>query len=230
VSSVPAARPRSWWLSLPGSLLLAALASGALAWWLVALPVATFSNLAKHSGHFVLVYLHMLGGTLTLFLGAANLYIGLTRRGFRYHRSVGTAYLAGGTVNACAAIVLALGQVHDPARAFSFDLDRVPGEGVALATLALAWLVASAMGWRAVRNRRVSAHRAWMTRSYVLTWSFVTCRLINRAPFLAALAGLGRGEALPWLSWIVPLLVCEVALQWRAGAREARGGAGRAAA
>ena len=70
------------------------------------------------------------------------------------------------------------------------------------------------MGYRAARNRRSDSHRAWMIRSYVLTWSFVSCRLIGKAP---ALANIGDGAAIIWLSWIVPLLACEVALQWSAG-------------
>jgi hypothetical protein len=77
------------------------------------------------------------------------------------------------------------------------------------------------MAYRAARNRRFDAHRAWMIRSYVLTWSFVLCRLVGRVPWLA---NIGDGAAIVWLSWIVPLLLCEVGLQWSAGARAVRPG------
>jgi hypothetical protein len=56
-----------------------------------------------------------------------------------------------------------------------------------------------------------------MVRSYVLAWSFVFCRVASRIP---ALGGLGGGEAFIWLSWIGPLLLCELGLQWGAGARK----------
>ena len=53
-----------------------------------------------------------------------------------------------------------------------------------------------------------------MIRSYVLVWSFVFCRLASRVP---GVEDMGGGEAFIWLSWVGPLIVCEVALQWRSG-------------
>jgi hypothetical protein len=72
------------------------------------------------------------------------------------------------------------------------------------------------MAYRAARNRRYDTHRDWMIRSYVLAWSFVFCRVASRVTDIAELGG---GEAFIWLSWVAPILLCEVALQWRAGAR-----------
>ena len=59
-----------------------------------------------------------------------------------------------------------------------------------------------------------------MIRSYVLVWSFVLCRLIAKIPPLAFLGELGGGAALGWLSWLIPLAIAEICLQWKAGARE----------
>jgi uncharacterized membrane protein YozB (DUF420 family) len=195
------------------ALFLGALLTSAWAWWLIAWPVAVFEASPKHQGHFALVYVHMLGGTTMLVLGAAALYVGWTRRQFRYHKVFGYAYLGGGAVGAAIAFVLALASSHrKPAGVpFALNLDQVSDVGFALATLSLAWLAVSAMAYRAARNRRFEAHRDWMIRSYVLTWTFVLCRLIGRIP---ALESLGDGAAIVWLSWIVPLLVCEVALHW----------------
>jgi Predicted membrane protein (DUF2306) len=198
---------RSWWLSGPGLLLLSGVITGAVAWWLIAEPVATFTVTAKHAGHFGFVFAHMLGGTVMLFLGAANLYVGSTRTFFRYHRLLGYTYLGGGSAAALIASWLALAPFH--------GRTRLTDSGLALATLAIAWIVTAAMAYRAARNRRLDTHRAWVVRSYVLTWSFVLCRLVSRVP---AMDHLGNGAAIVWLTWIVPLLVCEVVLQWPAGA------------
>jgi Predicted membrane protein (DUF2306) len=203
---------RSWWLSPAGLLLIAALASGALAWWLIAFPVVTLANAGSHPQHFPMVFAHMAGGTLMLFVGAANLYVGATRRHFAHHKTLGYLYLTGGAVGATLALILALRSPHGSTG--TGDI------GYALAALALAWMVCATMAWRAARNRRYDSHRAWMVRSYVLTWSFVLCRLIAKVP---ALAGLGDGSAIIWLSWVVPLFACEVALQWSAGSSERRG-------
>jgi hypothetical protein len=83
--------------------------------------------------------------------------------------------------------------------------------------LASAWLSFAALGWRAARNRRFTSHGHWMVRSYVLVWSFVFCRIASR---VSNIDELGNGEAFIWLSWVAPLLVCEMVLQWSDGARK----------
>ncbi|HYJ40927.1 MAG TPA: DUF2306 domain-containing protein [Steroidobacteraceae bacterium] len=212
---------RSWWLSPGGVLLLIALVSGALAWWLIALPVLTLANVDGHPQHFSMVFAHMATGTLMLFVGAANIYVGTTRRFFAHHKTLGYLYLAGGTVGASLALILALRNPHGAGGQLPGGMQGTGDLGYALAALAIAWLVSAAMGYRAVRNRRHDTHRAWMIRSYVLTWSFVLCRLVGKIP---ALADLGDGSAIIWLSWIVPLFACEVALQWQSGSARASAG------
>ena len=201
---------RSWWLSPTGILLFAAVVSSLLALWLIAFPVATLANTHKHPGHFELLYVHMLGGTLMLFLGGVNLYVGATRKHFKFHKLVGRVYLLGGSIAAISAITMALSPAHksDP----SVMLTNLSSS---LTTLAMAWLAAAVMGYRAVRNRRFDSHRDWMIRSYVLAWAFVFCRIVSRVP---AVGELGGGQAFIWLSWVAPLLLCEVAIQWRVGA------------
>lgn len=207
-SSIPS-RPG---LRLPGLLLAVSVLTGAWAWWLIAWPVFRLANVVEHAGHHALVYAHTVGGTVMLGCGAVALYIGWTRRQFRYHRLFGYTYVVGGAVGASLAGFLALANTHGKAAApLRFDPAAASDTGVALAALAAAWLATTAMAFRAARNRRFEAHRQWMVRSYVLTWSFVLCRLVGRVP---ALADLGDGSSIIWLSWIGPLLACEVALQW----------------
>jgi hypothetical protein len=207
---------RTWWLSPPGLLLFAGVISGMLAWWLIALPVAMVANVAHHATHFPVVFAHMLGGTLMLFVGAANIYVGSTRKFWRHHKWLGYLYLVGGSLGATTALVLALASPHRKgATEFAITLTSTGEVGYALAALASAWLIAAAMGYRAARNRRVDSHKAWMIRSYVLTWAFVLCRLNGKLP----LGEFGNSAAIIWLSWVVPYLICEMALQWQAGAK-----------
>jgi hypothetical protein len=214
MSAIPA-NTRSWWLSPGGIALLLALASGALAWWLIAAPVAALANVKSHPLHFPHVFAHMVGGTIMLFVGAANLYVGSTRRFWRHHKLLGYLYLSGGAVSASLALALALASPHRKSAAgLPLAMGNTDEIGYALAMLAAAWLVCAAMGFRAARNRRHDSHRAWMIRSYVLVWSFVSCRLIAKVP---GLGEFGSSAAIVWLSWVVPFVVCEIALQWRAG-------------
>jgi hypothetical protein len=176
---------------------------------MIAWPVATLSNIAVHKGHFALTFAHMVGGTGMLFLGGLNLYLAARNDNYPLHRKVGKAYLLFGAFGAIVAMIVTASPAHKP-----------PGSpiltaiSVSLLTLATAWLCFAALGWRAARNRRFQSHSQWMVRSYVLVWSFVFCRIASRFVPMA-------DDAFIWLSWVGPLLVCEMVLQWPEGAKTA---------
>jgi len=204
------ARPtrRPLWATRNGALLAAAIVSSAIAWWMIAWPVATLANTASHKGHFALTFAHMVGGTGMLFLGGLNLYLAARKDHYALHRWVGRAYLGFGAFGAIVSMVISSSAAH-----------RAPGAGVingtsgSLLMLASAWLCFAALGWRAARNRRFVSHGQWMIRSYVLVWSFVFCRIGSRVIPIDE-------SAFIWLSWVGPLLICEMVLQWPEGARK----------
>src|SRR5688500_4942129 len=105
----------------------------------------------------------MMGGTIMLFLGLSNLYIGVTCKHFAYHKLIGRTYLIGCSLGALTAIGITLSPAHKQAGAGTFT-----NTTVSLLTLATAWLLAAGMGYRAVRNAKYDSHRDWMIRSYVL--------------------------------------------------------------
>ncbi len=219
MTSVPihADKKRSWWLQLNGLLLVGAITSSIYAWWSFALPVLNFDRLGRHTGHGYLTYSHVAGGSIMLFLGALNLYIGATRKHFKWHRLVGQTYLLGGAVGVMAAIVLTVGPAHKKDATVIFT-----NVGVSLITLSFAWLASAVLAYRAARNRRFDSHRDWMIRNYVLIWAFAFCRLGDLLP---AVKEMGGGEAFIWLSWVGPLVLCEIGLQWKHGTKAVRGGA-----
>src|SRR3954468_2877485 len=104
--------PRPLWLTRNGILLALALLSSAVAWWMIAWPVATLSNVAAHQGHFALTFAHMVGGTGMLFLGGLNLYLAARNDRFSLHRRVGQAYLAFGAFGATVAMIITLTPAH----------------------------------------------------------------------------------------------------------------------
>lgn len=167
---------------------------------LVAGPTLT-TDWARHGGHHGLLLGHIIGGTGMLLLGAIGLRIGLTRQGFAWHKHVGVAYVATGSLASVTALVL------------SFDTPHTPG--IATGTLAVVWLAFTAMAVRAIRNRRTEQHREWMIRSYVVAWTFVFCRFYSRA--MPDEVQLGLSDMI-WLTWVGPVLLAEVLLQWRRGA------------
>lgn len=65
------------------------------------------------------------------------------------------------------------------------------------------------------RRHCYDQHRRWMVRSYVLICSAVTLRLISGA---AGLIGVPSPEGAyivaAWSSWLLPLVVYEIAERW----------------
>lgn len=149
------------------------------------------------------MYAHAASGSLMLFFGAAALYVGWTQRFFAVHRWLGGTYLLAGTFASLLALALALLAPHEPSSI-----------AVATNTIAVVWLAFSAMAWRAVRNRRFKVHRDWMVRSYVVTWTFVFCRMAMQLPLFPGL-GAEAVTATIWISFITPVLACELVMQWR---------------
>ena len=205
--SSPLQRPqtRAW----PANALFLGLFGGAVLtslpiWWLHAIPVLTFASLKDHAAHFAALYAHALGGSAMLGAGGAALYLGWRGQRGWLHKGF-DLYLLGGGAGAVAALALSALSAHPP-----YSL------GVATGTLAVTWLVFAAMAWRAAWNRRFDSHREWTIRSYVVTWTFVGCRIAQMVPPFPRL-GLEGVTAGIWLYWIAPVLLCEVALQWARG-------------
>lgn len=175
--------------------------------WLNIVPMVFGTAWPQHMAHLGVILMHVWGGLAMLVFGALNLYVGTTRRWFRYHRYFGFAYLGLGSIGAIAALVVSVMAPHEP-----FSLY------IATGALSIFWLLFAAMAWRAARNRRYDTHREWMIRSYVLTWTFVGCRLATMIDFYPWLGPEGITAAI-WVNWIVPVLLCEIALQWKRGGR-----------
>ena len=91
---------------------------------------------------------------------------------------------------------------------------------------AVGWLVCAALGWSAIRGGRLAAHRAWMIRTYALTFFALTTRLV--VPLLLALQLPFHTDRSPdvvrelvertipygqWLGWIINLAVAEYAIR-----------------
>ena len=84
--------------------------------------------------------------------------------------------------------------------------------------LALAWLVTTGMAIYCIRRRNIKAHREWMIRSYLVTFAFVTFRIVTDYVPYEALWGISRPEmstAAIWPVWVLPLLAYQVYLQLR---------------
>ncbi|MDE2497359.1 MAG: DUF2306 domain-containing protein [Xanthomonadaceae bacterium] len=184
-----------------GTLFVLSLVCSLAVWQRIVLPVLG-GDLRGHETHAGLLYAHAASGTLMLLFGAAALYVGWTRRFFSLHKWIGGTYLAAGSIVSLLALILPLVGHHEPASI-----------AVATSVIATVWLLFSAMAWRAARNRRFDAHQGWMIRSYVVTWTFVFCRMAMQFSLFPSL-GAEAITATIWVSFIIPVVACEIVMQW----------------
>jgi hypothetical protein len=149
--------------------------------------------------------LHVGAGTLALTVGLIQVFLGLSGRTQRLHRAFGRVYLLVVLLGVSASFYLA---ATIPAGS--------PAYTAGLVGLGVAWFTTTVMGYRYVIRGDIARHLVWMVRSYVVTFGFVTLRVI-----VAIIAGLGlmteddANSPAAWLCWIVPLAVLEIGYRRR---------------
>jgi hypothetical protein len=88
--------------------------------------------------------------------------------------------------------------------------------GFALFWLATAWVTTAGMAYYAILKRRIAIHKEWMVRAYVVTFAFVTFRILSDYGPTSHLRPEGdKAITISWACWVIPLLITEVALQLR---------------
>ncbi|WP_400994720.1 DUF2306 domain-containing protein [Agromyces sp. GXQ0307] len=162
---------------------------------------------------FVLVafYVHIVAGGVALVASPFQFWRGLRDRAPRVHRWTGRVALAAIGVAGLAGLALAPFSAAGLVGTFGF------------AALAALWVLSGWRGYRAIRRGDVPSHRAWMMRTFALTYAAVTLRLwlpllmFAQVPFALAATGTFDADAafvnayaaVPFLCWLPNLLVAE---------------------
>ncbi len=151
--------------------------------------------------------LHIGGASLALFMGPPQLWMGLRNRYMRVHRWTGRLYLVGVFVGSVGAFLMATTPEQILGWGFAFSLFG----------LAIAWVVTTGLAFLSIIRRKFLMHKEWMIRSYIVTFSFVSFRiLVDYVPHQSW--GLDMAEyytAMMWSCWVFPLMVAEVIIQGR---------------
>ena len=145
---------------------------------------------------------HVLGGLVALVIGPFQFWAHI-RNGYpKIHRISGRIYLISVLVGALFGMAMAV----TSSRGLTF--------GSGLFALAVAWLLTSAMAFISIRKRNFVQHKQWMVRSYVVTFAFVTSRvIINLLGYYGIGQQIDRLSLVSWAGWALPLLVTELVLQ-----------------
>ena len=109
---------------------------------------------------------HALCGTFALLAGPLQFSSRIRQRHPGLHRLVGSLYFISVVIGAFTGIALATGR------------PGLPGTSMQGA----AWIVCTTAAVIAARNRQIAVHRQWMARSYAVTFTFVSSRVLNLVP------------------------------------------------
>jgi len=152
--------------------------------------------------------LHAISGVTALLVAPIQFVRTVRTRWPAFHRATGRIYVAACAVGAPTGFMLALGTTSGPVAAVGFAIPAV------------LWAVFTFLALRAALERKFGAHRDWMLRSYAVTATAITLRLMLPA---SAMLGLDFFTAYPiiaWLSWMTNLALFEYFI--RRGAAPAR--------
>jgi uncharacterized membrane protein len=109
---------------------------------------------------------HTLSGVIALLAGPVQFSSRLRQRYLKFHRVLGRIYVVAVFIGAFTGIALAAGR------------PGLPGTSMQAA----AWIVCTTAALVTARNRQIIQHRQWMIRSYAVTFTFVSSRVLNLWP------------------------------------------------
>jgi uncharacterized membrane protein len=109
---------------------------------------------------------HTLCGTFALLAGPLQFSSRFRQRHLTLHRILGRMYFFSVLLGASTGIALAAGRPGLPGTAMQ----------------GAAWIICTTAAVVAARNRQIAVHRQWMARSYAVTFTFVSSRVLNLVP------------------------------------------------
>lgn len=144
--------------------------------------------------------IHAACAATALLVGAFQ-FLPAVRRRRTLHRWLGRVYVVGCLAGGVAGLLLASRTTAGP----------VAGAGFGL--LAVIWIWTTSQAWLAARGRRFDEHRAWMIRSFALTFGAVTLRLYLPVAQIAHIPFMTAYVAIAWLAWVPNLALAELYLR-----------------
>ena len=142
---------------------------------------------------------HTLAGIFALLIGPINFSSRIRQHHLKLHRVLGRIYVISVFIGAATGIALAAGR------------PGLPGTSMQAA----AWIICTTAALITARNRQIVQHRQWMARSYAVTFTFVSSRVLNLWPRYWSHLG-DTFAALGLIAFtLATLLVVDLGLNWR---------------
>ena len=142
---------------------------------------------------------HTLCGVLALLAGPLQFSSRFRQRHLKFHRILGRVYVVSVFVGSFTGIALAAGRPGLPGTAMQ----------------AAAWMVCTTAAFLTARNRQIVQHRQWMARSYAVTFTFVSSRVLNIWPRYWSHLGDTLSAVGVIAFTLASLLLVDLGLNWR---------------
>jgi uncharacterized membrane protein len=142
---------------------------------------------------------HTLCGVIALLAGPMQFSSRLRQRHLKFHRLLGRIYVTSVFIGALTGIALSAGR------------PGLPGTSMQAA----AWIVCTTAAVINARNRQIVQHRQWMIRSYAVTFTFVSSRVLNLWPRYWSHLGDTLAAVGVIAFTLASLLVVDLGLSWR---------------
>ena len=142
---------------------------------------------------------HSLCGVIALLAGPLQFSSRLRQRHLGFHRVLGRLYVIAVFIGAFTGIALAAGR------------PGLPGTTMQAA----AWIVCTTAAFITARNRQITQHRQWMARSYAVTFTFVSSRVLNLWPRYWSHLGDAFAAVGVIAFTLASLLIVDLGLNWR---------------
>jgi uncharacterized membrane protein len=142
---------------------------------------------------------HTLAGLIALLSGPIQFSSRLRRRYLRFHRVLGRTYVVSVFIGAATGVALAAGRPGFPGTSMQ----------------AAAWIVCTTAAFLTARNRQIIQHRQWMVRSYAVTFTFVSSRVLNLWPRYWSHLGDTFAAVGVIAFTLASLLIVDLGLNWR---------------
>jgi uncharacterized membrane protein len=138
-------------------------------------------------------------GGIALLAGPIQFSTRFRQRHLKFHRVLGRIYVIAVFIGAFTGIALAAGRPGLPGTAMQ----------------AAAWIVCTTAAFVTARNRQIIQHRQWMARSYAVTFTFVSSRVLNLWPRYWGHLGDTFAAVGVIAFTLASLLIVDLGLNWR---------------
>jgi len=142
---------------------------------------------------------HTLCGVIALLAGPLQFSSRFRERHLKFHRILGRLYVISVFIGSFTGIALAAGR------------PGLPGTSMQAA----AWIVCTTAAFITARNRQTAQHRQWMARSYAVTFTFVSSRVLNLWPRYWSHLGDTLSAVGVIAFTLASLLIVDLGLNWR---------------